>query len=78
MTHAMIPQEQKMKGGSKDGHIRTSVVLERARDIVDDLLNSLNLCDNKGCDVPEDLLLSMEKYNGCRPPQLCGGYIYIL
>ena len=37
MTHAMIPKEQKMKGGLKDVIIRISVGLERARDLVDDL-----------------------------------------
>ena len=42
MTHAMIPQEQRMKGGLKDGLIRISVGLERARDIVEDVRNSLD------------------------------------
>ena len=37
MTHTMIPREQRMKGGLKDGLIRISVGLKRARDLVDDL-----------------------------------------
>ena len=44
-----------MKGGLKDGLIHITVVLERARDLVDDLRNSLDLCNDEGCDVPEDL-----------------------
>ena len=55
MTHAMIPQEQRMKVGLKDGPIHISVVLERARDLVDNLCNSLYICDDEGCDVLEDL-----------------------
>ena len=55
MTHAMIPQEQSMKGGLKGRLMRISVVLERARGIVDDLRNSLDICDEEGCDVLEDL-----------------------
>ena len=55
MTHAMIPKEQRMKGGLKDGLIRISVGLERARDLVEDLRNSLDMCDDEGCGVPEDL-----------------------
>ena len=55
MTHVMIPREQRMKGGLKDGLARISVELERARDLVDDLQKSLDLCDDEGCDVPEDL-----------------------
>ena len=55
MTHAMIPREQRMKGGLKDGFVRISVGLEIARDIVDDLRKSLNLCNDEGCNVPEDL-----------------------
>ena len=37
MTHAMITREHRMKGGLKGGIIPISVVLERARDIVDNL-----------------------------------------
>ena len=55
MTHATIPQGQRMKGGLKDGLIRISMGLERARDLVDDLRNSLDLCEDEGCDVLEDL-----------------------
>ena len=55
MTHSMIPREQRMKGDLKDGLIRISVGLERARNLVDDLRKSLDLCDDKGCDVLEDL-----------------------
>ena len=42
MTHDMMPREQRME-------------LERARDLVDDLRNSLDLCDDEGCDLLEDL-----------------------
>ena len=55
MTHAMIPREQRMKVGLKDGLICISVVLERARDLVDDVRNSPDLCNDEGCDVLEDL-----------------------
>ena len=55
MTRAMIPREQRMKGGLKDGIICISVVLDRARDLVDNLCNSLDLCNDEGCDVLEDL-----------------------
>ena len=37
MTHAMIPQDQRMKGGLKEGLIHINVGFERARDLVDDL-----------------------------------------
>ena len=39
----------------KDGLIRIIVELERARDLMDNLRNSLDPCDDEGCDVPEDL-----------------------
>ena len=52
---APIPREQRMKGGLKDRFIRISVGLERARDIVDDLRKLIDLCDDEGCGVPEDL-----------------------
>ena len=77
MNRAMIPREQRMKGDLKDGLIRISVGLERARNLVDDLRKSLDLCDDKGCDVLEDLLISIKKYNSRRPPRLRRGYIYI-
>ena len=44
-----------MKGGLKDGLVRISVVLKRARDLMEDLRNSLDLCDGEGCDVLEDM-----------------------
>ena len=37
ITHAMIPQEQRIQGGLKDGHMHISVGLERARDLVNNL-----------------------------------------
>ena len=55
MTHSMINREQKIKGGLKDGIIHISVGLERVRDIVDDIHNSINLCNDKVCDVLGDL-----------------------
>ena len=39
----------------KDGLILISVILERARDLVDDLRNSLDVCNDEGCGVLEDL-----------------------
>lgn len=51
MTHTMIPREQRLAGGLPDGLIRLSVGLERARDLVEDLKNALDLCDEDGCDV---------------------------
>ena len=42
-THAMIPREQSIKGGLKDGLISISVGLERARDLVENLRNSVYL-----------------------------------
>ena len=55
VTHAMIPQEQRINVGLKDGLIHISVGLERARDPVDDLRNSFGLCNEEDCDIPEDL-----------------------
>lgn len=52
MTHTMIPREQRLAGGLHDGLIRVSIGLENAKDLVDDLENALNLCDDDGCDVP--------------------------
>merc|ERR1712176_692965 len=51
MTHTMIPREQRMAGGLHDGLIRISVGLEKASDLVNDLENALDLCDEDGCDV---------------------------
>ena len=55
MNRAMIPREQRMKGGLKYGLIHISVVLERARDLVDNLRNSIDIFNDNGCDVLEDL-----------------------
>ena len=76
MTHAMIPQEQRMKGGSKDGFIHISVELERARDLVDDIRNLLDICDDEGCDVPEELWISTKDIMAASHRR-CGGGIYI-
>lgn len=54
MTHTMIPREQRLAGGLHDGLIRLSVGLEKAKDLVDDLKNALDLCDEDGCDVPDE------------------------
>mmetsp|Transcript_42267 Transcript_42267/g.62660 ORF Transcript_42267/g.62660 Transcript_42267/m.62660 type:complete len:523 (-) Transcript_42267:220-1788(-) len=51
MTHTMIPREQRLAGGLHDGLIRISVGLERGKDLVEDLKNALDLCDEDGCDV---------------------------
>lgn len=51
MTHTMIPREVRLQGGLPDGLIRLSVGLERAKDLVEDLKNALDLCDKDGCDV---------------------------
>ena len=51
MTHTMIPREQRMAGGLHDGLIRISIGLENAKDLVADLKNALDLCDEDGCDV---------------------------
>jgi methionine-gamma-lyase len=50
MTHGMIPREQRLAGGLADGLIRLSVGLEKAKDLIDDLRNSLDHCDEEGCD----------------------------
>jgi len=49
MTHTMIPREQRLAGGLKDGLIRVSIGLEKAKDLVDDLKNALDKCDEDGC-----------------------------
>ncbi|CAB9522644.1 expressed unknown protein [Seminavis robusta] len=51
MTHTMIPREQRVAGGLHDGLIRLSIGLERAKDLVHDLKNSLDMCDDEGCDT---------------------------
>lgn len=52
MTHTMIPREQRLAGGLHDGLIRISIGLEKASDLVNDLKNALDVCDEDGCDVP--------------------------
>jgi methionine-gamma-lyase len=49
MTHTMIPREQRVAGGLHDGLIRISIGLERSKDLVEDLKNSLDMCDDDGC-----------------------------
>jgi len=51
MTHTMIPREQRMAGGLHDGLIRLSVGLEKAKDLIADLQNALDLCDEEGCNI---------------------------
>merc|ERR1712176_953717 len=51
MTHGMIPREQRLAGGLADGLIRLSVGLEKAKDLVDDLKDALDRCDEEGCDI---------------------------
>ena len=50
MTHGMIPREQRLAGGLADGLIRLSVGLEKAKDLIDDLKNALDRCDEEGCE----------------------------
>jgi len=45
MTHAMIPREERLAGGLKDGLVRISIGLEKASDLVADLKQSLDRCD---------------------------------
>jgi cystathionine beta-lyase/cystathionine gamma-synthase len=45
MTHAMIPREDRLKGGLPDGLVRISVGLESMHDLVADLQQSLDRCD---------------------------------
>ena len=51
----MIPREQRIKGGLKDRIVHISMGLDRYRDLVDNIRNSLDLCDNEGCDILDDL-----------------------
>jgi methionine-gamma-lyase len=54
MTHTMIPREQRMAGGLADGLIRLSVGLEKAKDLLEDLTNALDMCDDiPGSDVED-------------------------
>merc|ERR1712085_89286 len=50
MTHTMIPRTQRLEGGLHDGLIRLSVGLEKAKDLIDDLKDALDRCDEEGCD----------------------------
>ena len=45
MTHAMIPREDRLAGGLQDGLVRLSVGLESADDIVEDIRQALDGCD---------------------------------
>jgi len=45
MTHGMIPREQRLAGGLAEGLIRLSVGLEKAKDLVEDLKDALDRCD---------------------------------
>ena len=47
MTHAMIPREDRLTGGLKDGLVRLSVGLESVGDLIDDLSQALNLVDEE-------------------------------
>ena len=51
MTHTMIPREQRLAGGLHDGLIRISIGLEKAADLVNDLKNALDNCDEDGCEL---------------------------
>ena len=53
MTHTMIPREQRKAGGLHDGLIRISIGLERAKDLVEDLKNALDRCDEDGCVIDD-------------------------
>jgi len=46
MTHAMIPREDRLKGGLPDGLVRLSVGLESSKDILLDLQQALDGCDD--------------------------------
>jgi methionine-gamma-lyase len=50
MTHTMISREQRMAGGLHDGLVRVSIGLEKAEDLVQDLKNALDLCDQNAQD----------------------------
>merc|ERR1719502_1783630 len=46
MTHTMIPREDRLAGGLQDGLVRLSVGLESTQDILDDLKQALDSCDD--------------------------------
>ena len=47
MTHAMIPREERLKGGLPDGLVRISVGLESMHDLVADVQQALDGCDEE-------------------------------
>ena len=46
MTHAMIPRADRLTGGLRDGLVRISVGLESVEDILDDLKQAIDGCDD--------------------------------
>ena len=46
MTHAMIPREDRLAGGLQDGLVRVSVGLEDINDLLADLKQALDGCDD--------------------------------
>ena len=46
MTHTMIPREDRLAGGLADGLVRLSVGLEDIDDILADLKQALDGCDD--------------------------------
>lgn len=46
MTHAMIPREDRLKGGLDDGLVRISVGLEDLDDLMHDLKQAIDGCDD--------------------------------
>ena len=46
MTHAMIPREDRLAGGLQDGLVRLSVGLEDIDDLLEDLKQALDGCDD--------------------------------
>ena len=46
MTHAMIPRQDRLKGGLDDGLVRLSVGLEDVDDLLDDIQQAADGCDD--------------------------------
>ena len=46
LTHAMIPREDRLAGGLADGLVRLSVGLETVDDVLEDLKQALDGCDD--------------------------------
>ena len=46
MTHAMIPRDVRLAGGLYDGLVRLSVGLENVDDLLEDLMQALDGCDD--------------------------------